>query len=394
MLTALILDLDGTLVDSNRYHVDAFLPAFDETGYRVTRDRIDRAVGMGGDKLIADVLGAPAEEQHGDAMREVYGDTFERLAADDSIELFPGALDLIDALKARGLKVAIATSSGEEDLDTIFESVGTDLRERVDVVTTKSDVDASKPSADVVRAALDKLGVAPTEAALVGDTRYDFEACTRAGVAGIGVTTWMYDADALVAAGARLAYTDVEDLLVHLDEALHAVSPGPEPLTAARLDGLMHEALAEARRGADAGEAPIGAVVARWDGRSWRVGTTRRARPGRGSPTPSSSRSSTPLSPKAVMPAISCSRPRWSRARCASARPSRPGSIPSSMPSTRRRTGRPGGCAISPSAGCRAWSVVCGPPRAANCWSGGRRRIPTRPTGSCATSSTRCKRGA
>jgi len=266
MLTALILDLDGTLVESNRYHVDAFILAFESAGYGVARDRIDRAVGMGGDKLVADILGASAEEQHGDAMRAIYGETFERLAADDPIELFPGALDLIDAAKARGLKVAIATSSGEDDLDTIFESVGTDLRERVDVVTTKSDVDASKPSADVVRAALDKLGVAPTEAALVGDTHFDFEACTKAGVAGIGVTTWIFDADALVAAGARLAYTDVEDLLAHLDEALHAVSPGPEPLTAARLDGLMHEALAEARRGADAGEVPIGAVVARWDG--------------------------------------------------------------------------------------------------------------------------------
>jgi tRNA(Arg) A34 adenosine deaminase TadA/phosphoglycolate phosphatase-like HAD superfamily hydrolase len=235
-------------------------------GFSVTRDRIDRAVGMGGDRLIADILGAAAERKHGDAMRGVYGDTFERLATEHDFLLFPGALDLISVAKERGLTVAIATSSAEDDLDTTFASVGVDLREHVDVVTTASDVDASKPSSDVVRAALDKLGVVPTEAALVGDTRFDFEACTRAGVAGIGVTTWIDDADDLVAAGARLAYTDVEDLLAHLDEALHAVSPGPEPLTAARLDGLMHEALAEARRGADADEVPIGAVVARWDG--------------------------------------------------------------------------------------------------------------------------------
>lgn len=266
MLTALILDLDGTLVDSNRYHVESFIPAFEAMGFSVTRDRIDRAVGMGGDRLIADILGAAAEREHGDAMREVYGDTFERLAAEHDFQLFPGALDLISAAKERGLKVAIATSSAEDDLATTFASVGIDLREHVDLVTTSSDVNASKPSSDVVRAALDKLGVAPTEAALVGDTRFDFEACTRAGVAGIGVTTWVDDADDLVAAGARLAYADVEDLLAHLDEALHAVSPGPEPLTAARLDGLMHEALAEARRGADADEVPIGAVVARWDG--------------------------------------------------------------------------------------------------------------------------------
>jgi phosphoglycolate phosphatase-like HAD superfamily hydrolase/tRNA(Arg) A34 adenosine deaminase TadA len=266
MLTALILDLDGTLVDTNRYHVDAFIPAFEEAAYGVARGRIDRAVGMGGDQLIADVLGEAAEREHGDAMRTTYGEAFERLAREHDFALFPGALDLIAAAKERGLKVALATSSGEDDLETIFESAGTDLRDYVDVVTTKSDVDASKPAADVIVAVLDKLGVAPTEAALVGDTRYDFEACTRVGVAGIGVTTWIYGADALVGAGARIAYDDVADLLAHLDEALHAVSPGSEALTADRLETMMDEALAEARRGAEAGEVPIGAVVARWDG--------------------------------------------------------------------------------------------------------------------------------
>lgn len=266
MLTALILDLDGTLIDTNRFHVASFVEAFEAHGYRVARGRIDQAVGMGGDKLIAEVLGETAEREHGEAIRETYGEVFPWLAAEHDFEVFAGTLDLIAALKERGLKVAIATSSGEDDLKSTFESAGVDLREHVDVVTTKSDVEESKPSADVVAAALDKLGVAPTEAALVGDTRYDFEACTRVGVAGIGVTTWIYDAEALTEAGARIAYADVADLLAHLDEALHAVSPGPEPLTQDRLEALMDAALAEAERGMEAGEVPIGAVVARWDG--------------------------------------------------------------------------------------------------------------------------------
>ncbi len=266
MLTALILDLDGTLVDTNRFHVAAFVEAFEAHGYRVACDRIDRAVGMGGDKLIADVLGEAAERAHGDAIRETYAEAFDRLAAESDFALFPNVLDLIAAVKERGLKVAIATSSGEDGLDTTFESVGTDLREHVDVVTTKSDVDESKPSADVISAALDKLGVVPTEAALVGDTRYDFEASTRVGVLGIGVTTWTFGADVLRDAGARVVYTDASDLLAHLDEALDAVSPGSEPLTDSRLEALMDEALAEAERGSAAGEMPIGAVVVRWDG--------------------------------------------------------------------------------------------------------------------------------
>ncbi|MEP0548369.1 MAG: HAD hydrolase-like protein [Rhodothermales bacterium] len=266
MLTALLLDLDGTLLDTNRFHVTAFVEAFAAHGYGVARDRIDRAVGMGGDKLIADVLGEAAEREHGDAIRATYGESFERLATEHAFALFSGALDLIATAKDRGLKVAIATSSGEDDLETIFESAGVDLRERVDVVTTKSDVDESKPAADVVEAVLAKLGVAATEAALVGDTRYDFEACTRVGVAGIGVATWVFDADALRRAGARVVYADAADLLAHLDDALAAVSPGPDVLTQGRLDTLMGEALSEATRGFAAGEVPIGAVVARWDG--------------------------------------------------------------------------------------------------------------------------------
>ncbi len=267
MLSALLLDLDGTLLDTNRFHVTAFVEAFAAHGYAVARDRIDRAVGMGGDKLIADVLGEAAEREHGDAIRATCSEVFERLAAEHDFALFPGVLDLIEAAKARGLKVAIATSSGEDDLETTFESAGVDLREYVDVVTTKSDVDESKPAADVVAAVLAKLGVAATEAALVGDTRYDFEACTRVGVAGIGVATWVFDADDLYRAGARVVYADAADLLAHLDAALAAVSPGPDVLTQDRLDTLMEAALAEAEQGLDAGNVPIGAVVARWDGR-------------------------------------------------------------------------------------------------------------------------------
>ncbi len=266
MLTALLLDLDGTLTDTNRFHVEAFVRAFDALGYRVTASRIDEEIGKGGDKLVAAVLGEDAERADGDAVRARYGDVFEALAAEHAFALFPRVLDLVAACKERGLKVAIATSSGEDDLETIFESAGTDLREHVDAVTTSSDVDASKPEAGVVRAALEKLGVGPAEAALVGDTRFDFEAASRAGVAGIGLTTWVYDAEALVRAGARVAYADAADLLDHLDEALAAVSPGPEPLTPARLERLMAEARAEAERGAAAGERPAGAVVAEWDG--------------------------------------------------------------------------------------------------------------------------------
>lgn len=282
MLTALLLDLDGTLVDTNRFHAEGYSRAFAELGYAVGRDRIDAEIGKGGDKLVPDVLGAEADERHGGEIRERATAHFERLAREHRFALFPSVLDLLRTLRERGLKLAIATSAKEDDLETIFASAGTDLRDFVDAVTTASDVEASKPDSDVIHAALDKLGVSPAEAALVGDTIYDFEACTKAGVVGIGVTTWMWDADALRQSGARVIYADVADLLDHLDEALGAASPGPEVLTAQRLAGLMREALAEAERALAEGNLPIGAVVARPDGtvvgrgRSQSVATGRR----------------------------------------------------------------------------------------------------------------------
>lgn len=224
MLRALLLDLDGTLVDTNRLHVESIAEAFGSLGYDADEGAIVAQVGKGGDKLIAALLGDEAEARHGDDLRERAGDAYARLVTERGVRLFPGALDLIEAAKARGLRVAIATSSAEGDLDALFDAAGTDLRERVDAVTTKTDVEASKPEADIVLAALDKLGAGPDEAALVGDTRYDFEAASRAGVAGIGVTTWVYDADALRRAGARVVYADAADLHAHLGEALAAAA--------------------------------------------------------------------------------------------------------------------------------------------------------------------------
>ena len=227
MLRALLLDLDGTLADSNDLHTDALVEAFASLGYEVERDAIAAQIGKGGDKLVADLLGDAAEARHGDELRARAGDAFERGVTERGVRLFPGALALIEAAKTRGLKVAIATSSAEDDLGALFDAAGTDLREHVDAVTTQSDVDASKPEADVVLAAIEKLGAKSEEAALVGDTRFDFEAAGRAGVAGIGVATWVYDADALRRAGARIVYADVADLLAHLDDALEAVTARP-----------------------------------------------------------------------------------------------------------------------------------------------------------------------
>lgn len=265
-LSALLLDLDGTLVDANAAHAEAMRRAAAGFGVALARDRFDAGIGMGGDLLVRAVFGDAFEATHGDAFRESAARHFAEIAEAEPLRLFKGAERLIAAARARGLRVALASSSSTDDLDATFASVGVDLRELVDATTTASDADASKPEPDIVRAAAAKLGVPTAACALVGDTAFDGEAARRAGAAFVGVATWRYSEPDLLGAGARAAFASTADLADRFDEALAAAAPGPHALSDAVLDALAAAALREAEAAARAGDAPIGAVVARMDG--------------------------------------------------------------------------------------------------------------------------------
>ncbi len=265
-LAALLLDLDGTLVDTNAAHAEAFVRAGGRHGLGLPRDRFDREIGKGADHLVGDVFGESIEREWGDTLRDATSEAFREIAASTSFRLFDGAEALIEAAHARGLTVALATSSTSDDLDVIFESVGVDLRDRFDLVTTSSDVDESKPEPDLVSVVADKLGVPPASCALVGDTIYDGEAATRGGAAFVGVATWVWDAEALRGAGARAVYPNAAGLVADLDAALAAAAPGNGALTLDAQRALMDAALAQAREAFDAGDLPIGAVIGRPDG--------------------------------------------------------------------------------------------------------------------------------
>ena len=265
-LAALLLDLDGTLVDSNAAHTEAMVRAAADFGLVVPADRVDVGIGKGGDLLSPDLFGPAFEAAHGEAFRDGAGQHFARIAAREPLRVFDGALALIDAARARGLRLALASSAAEEDLDATFASTGTDLRDLVDAVTTSSDARASKPEPDLLLVAAGTLGVPPAACALVGDTVFDAEAARRAGVAFIGVATWRASEADLRAAGAVATFPSTAALVDGLDAALAAASPGDHALTDAVLGTLMDEALAEARAALDAGDAPIGAIVARADG--------------------------------------------------------------------------------------------------------------------------------
>lgn len=163
--------------------------------------------------------------------------------------------------------MVLATSSKLRELQTTQQSTGIDLADMVDEVVTADDADKSKPFPDLVQAAVKKSGVSPAQCMMLGDTPHDAEACRGGGVVFMGFTCGgMNDAKALRRAGARAVYRDPADFLSQLDEALEIASPGPARLTWDVMNKLMDEALDVARQGMDAGEIPIGCVLARGDG--------------------------------------------------------------------------------------------------------------------------------
>lgn len=266
-LSAVLFDLDGTLLDTNDLHTRAWVDAFDAFGYRIPPDRVAVEIGKGGDRLVPSVLGRAAERACGEALRQAHGERYRDLLRHEPVPIFPGTEALFEALRARGLRTAVATASKAQDLEAVLARAGLDLHALADAVVTDSDVDESKPAPDVVQAALDKLGCSPAESLFVGDTPYDVTAGMRAGVVTYGLLTGVHPPEHLRRRGARAVYDDVAALEADLDGALEAASPFPLRLTAERLDALMEEALAEARAAMeDEDQLPVGAILVRGDG--------------------------------------------------------------------------------------------------------------------------------
>jgi HAD superfamily hydrolase (TIGR01509 family) len=209
---AALLDVDGTLIDSNYQHTLAWFRAFREHGFVLPVWRIHRAVGMGGDQLVPALLGKEVDEEKGDDIRETRDPIYKELMPE--VEPLEGAHELIAELKERGLTVVLASSSPEDELDHYLELL--DARELADARTTKEDVEATKPAPDLVLAALDKAGT--DNAAMIGDTRWDVEAAGKAGVETVCLMTGGWSEQELRDAGAVAVYESVDDLRSHIGE--------------------------------------------------------------------------------------------------------------------------------------------------------------------------------
>ncbi|OYN94112.1 HAD family hydrolase [Enemella evansiae] len=183
-LEVILLDIDGTLLDSTYYHALAWQRAFAGVGIETPLWRVHRAVGMGGDLLVTEVAGEQAEEQHGDELRERWDREYQAVL--DEVRPFAGAADFVRAAKAAGYRVALASSGASKFTDKALELLGLSADE-VDAITSSDDAEESKPAPDILAVALERAGGG--RALAIGDSTWDARAATRFGVPAIGVLT-------------------------------------------------------------------------------------------------------------------------------------------------------------------------------------------------------------
>jgi HAD superfamily hydrolase (TIGR01509 family) len=216
-ITAVLFDVDGTLVNSNDAHAEAWVRAFSEHGVTVDPIAVRRAIGMGGDKLMPAVSDLTEDDPRGARIAERRGKIFKAEFL-PHLKAFPGARDLVEAVKARDLTAVAASSASKEDLLPLLEIAG--ARPLLDAWTSSDDAEESKPSPDIIEAALQRAGASPQNAVLIGDTPYDITAARRAGVRVIAFRSggWL-DPDL---SGAIEIYDGPWDLLDRIERSLLA----------------------------------------------------------------------------------------------------------------------------------------------------------------------------
>jgi membrane protein len=214
-IKAVFFDVDGTLVDSNEQHVNAWAFAFREEGHPQEIDDIRAQIGKGGDLLVPTLLPeadnavrARLSKRHGEHFKDSYL---------DNVRAFDGASDLVRKVHASGAMVVLASSAKQDELDHYADML--DIKECLAATTSIDDVETSKPAPDIFGTALKKVGITADEAVVVGDTVYDVEAALKAGIVTIGLTSGPFDETQLKDAGAITVYANAADLLRDFDRS-------------------------------------------------------------------------------------------------------------------------------------------------------------------------------
>lgn len=205
-----ILDVDGTLVDTNYHHAIAWFRAFQRYDVTLPIWRIHRHIGMGGDQLVGALAGEEVEERCGDLIREAEGELYRELIGE--VRTMEGSRELIEDLRDAGHPVVLASSAKEWEVEHYLDLL--DAREIVDGWTTSSDVEQTKPEPDLIKAALAKVDGTgdDRDAILIGDTVWDVKAAKRAGIETLAVLTGGFSEAELREAGAKEVFTSVDEL--------------------------------------------------------------------------------------------------------------------------------------------------------------------------------------
>jgi HAD superfamily hydrolase (TIGR01549 family) len=211
MVEAIIFDVDGTLVDTNYQHAIAWFRAFRRFDVSPAIWRIHRAIGMGGDQLVAAVAGDEVEARHGDDLRSAWTEEFAVFLP--QVQPFAGARPLLQEVKRRGLKLVLASSGEQEHVEHYLDLIGG--RDLADSWTTSEDAEQTKPAPDLIQTAMQKMDT--DNAVMIGDSIWDAEAATRAGIGTYAVLTGGFSDEELESAGAKKVYRSLEDLQVDLD---------------------------------------------------------------------------------------------------------------------------------------------------------------------------------
>ena len=197
---AAILDVDGTLVDTNYQHALAWFRAFRQHGVVLPIWRIHRHIGMGGDQLVGSLVSEAFDEEQGDDVRAAEKALY--LSLIDEVQPLEGARELITDLRESGHAVVLASSAKADEVDHYLDLL--DARGVVDGWTTSADVESTKPEPDLVAAAVEKAGGG--KAVMVGDSTWDCESAKRAGLKSVGVLMGGFSERELVDAGAECVF--------------------------------------------------------------------------------------------------------------------------------------------------------------------------------------------
>jgi HAD superfamily hydrolase (TIGR01509 family) len=215
-VTALIFDLDGTLIDTVYAHIFAWQRALAEAGLAIDGWRIHRRIGMSGGlftRAVARELGRTLTSGEEKTLQQRHGELFRELLPHR--RPLPGAVDLLRELREGGITHGIATSGKRPEIDGSLAALGVGSET---VVVDRGDVQRAKPAPDLFLQCQRRLGVAPTDCYVVGDAVWDLLAARRAGMLSVGLLSGGYGEDELVRAGAFRVYQDTAELRASLDE--------------------------------------------------------------------------------------------------------------------------------------------------------------------------------